>query len=386
MSASITVDDIKREFIHFMEEYHNQVLTSKNYAGCLMAVFVEQRPVNQDRIIELTGYSRTTVSLVLKEIQKIMPLKRVKIPGDRKRYYEYGVNTTEFMINFFQQLIEYYRNRVDFIPPVIEKLIRHDDPSFINFLEFLEKFHDLSILFFEITQETTDEFKEIFRSGKIDQETMTNSDPSKSSEIQAFMENLSKVPDPPVDFVKQKSMDGALLDTYLQIKNDYFAELKKNIDFGSLKNTARGIIGHELFIENRPITQEEIETSTGYQRSLISEVMNLLVDQEVVKVIKRRGDRKKYYYPNYSWDILMLGKFKRNIDHARIIKNKLKTLSEKNDNIKDESEEKSSLVTFLEKLSISYDLYANYFQIIQEKYLKTRISQVKKIIESTTRN
>ena len=72
----MNLDDIKRGFIQFMENMHGRLLFPKKYFGCMMAVFIEQKPVTQERIKELTGYSMTTISQMLNVIQMSIPLKK----------------------------------------------------------------------------------------------------------------------------------------------------------------------------------------------------------------------------------------------------------------------------------------------------------------------
>jgi hypothetical protein len=50
------------------------------------------------------------------------PLKQVKKPGIRKKYYTTGLKPRDFMLNFFKVLIDLYKDKVDFMLPIIEEL------------------------------------------------------------------------------------------------------------------------------------------------------------------------------------------------------------------------------------------------------------------------
>ena len=94
-------DEIKKEFIQFMENIHEGLLFPKNFFGCMMAVFIEQKPTTQERIEELTGYSRATISQMLKLIQINYQLKKIKEPGIRKKYYTISEYITRAFAIYF---------------------------------------------------------------------------------------------------------------------------------------------------------------------------------------------------------------------------------------------------------------------------------------------
>ncbi|MHA2222297.1 MAG: hypothetical protein ACXAAO_09615, partial [Candidatus Thorarchaeota archaeon] len=85
----MSLENIKREFIQFMEEVHGGNPYPRNFYGCLLAIIIEPEPVSQERIMELTGFSQAAVSLTIKKIQLLFPIRTIKRVGERKHYYEY---------------------------------------------------------------------------------------------------------------------------------------------------------------------------------------------------------------------------------------------------------------------------------------------------------
>ena len=113
-------DDLKKAFIHLMEKSHQNLLFPKNFFGCLMAIFIDQQPITQDRIIELTGYSKTTISQSLNLIQMNFPINKIKKPKIRKKFYSISSPPRNFMLDVFKLIIKSYEGKVDFLLPLID--------------------------------------------------------------------------------------------------------------------------------------------------------------------------------------------------------------------------------------------------------------------------
>ncbi|MFX1533676.1 MAG: hypothetical protein ACFFDI_05525 [Promethearchaeota archaeon] len=374
------LDDLKKEFIVYMENLHAHYVFPKNYFGCLIAVFIEQQPVTQERIEDLTGYSRTTISQMLKLIQVNFPLKQIKEPGKRKKFYEFNIDPTEFMINLFQRLLEFYKDKVDFLPPLIEEINPHAQKSarFLNFRNFMENFYRLSNLFFRLTSETAEEFTEMMRTGRIDASELPTLNLLRSPETLEFLQNLLKALEPSSNFDEPSSeQNNSFLKLYIEFKHKYYQEVRRNLIVGSQNLLSFNIIATELLIEQRPISQEEIETSTNFHRSIISDTLKRLQSVGLVEVIKKPGHRKKYYQTRHSWDSLMFNKFTRNVNYAEKAKGKIKTLIKQLETIKSDSNEYQSLLTFFKKIYNSFDLYEQYFHLLEAKYIKIRMQESK---------
>ena len=69
----MTLEEIKREFVSFMEAARATEPYPRNFMGCLISLLIDPTPVSQERIVELTGYSQATVSMTLQKLRLMMP-------------------------------------------------------------------------------------------------------------------------------------------------------------------------------------------------------------------------------------------------------------------------------------------------------------------------
>ena len=373
----MTLDDIKKDFINWMDKIHTGLLFPKNYFGCMMAVFIEQKPIPQDRIKELTGYSKTTISQMLKLIQVNFPLTAIKKPGSRKKYFTINIGTKEFMISFLSMIINSYKDKIDFFIPLIEELKPYTNkhPRFVNFKQFLETFHKFSTLYINLLMDTTDDFRELVEKGKIKSAYLSNIDILSSQESLNQLQNLLKPKTPPKSFSDRRILDKQLANTYMQLKNKYYQKFRENLTIArSQSEVARSIIATELLLEQRPVTQKEIEEATNFQRSTISSSLKLLLEMKMIQIIKRPSDRKKYYLAVQSWDTRTINRFKLSINYAKIMKEKISYLLEMIDDV-ETNDEKSSLIEFFNQIYYSYEQYEQYFKLLELKFLNIRLKE-----------
>ena len=119
-------DEIKREFLTTMQNISGYYTGRKELIGVFLSLYLEYDPVTQDCIMELTGYSRSTVSESLSILSKLNRIQVIKKPKDRKKYYkpfvkieDYGFLKFQNVKHFFTQLITIMN--IKFIPE-LEKL------------------------------------------------------------------------------------------------------------------------------------------------------------------------------------------------------------------------------------------------------------------------
>ena len=116
----MSIDSLKRNIIEFFESVLHTKNFPKNYFAVALAILVEQRDITQDRIIELTGYSKTTISQITNQIQMNFPLNIFKKPKNRKKYYSISVSVREFMLLIFDAISKTYRGKMEFAIPIIK--------------------------------------------------------------------------------------------------------------------------------------------------------------------------------------------------------------------------------------------------------------------------
>ena len=96
-------------------------------------------------------------------------------------------------------------------------------------------------------------------------------------------------PEPPAKRFRPRKND-----SLLDIKREYIREtLEHASPIGRKREIAA--VSLALILSADPITQEEIMEVTGYGRSTVSENLAKIEELNVLIVVKKPGDRKKYY-------------------------------------------------------------------------------------------
>ena len=105
--------EIKKEYLSIMQEISSSYTGRKELISVFLSLYLEFFPITQDHIIELTNYSRSTVSEALSILAKLNRVQIIKKPKDRKKYYkpfvkieDYGFLKFQNIKHFFTQIIE----------------------------------------------------------------------------------------------------------------------------------------------------------------------------------------------------------------------------------------------------------------------------------------
>jgi DNA-binding transcriptional regulator GbsR (MarR family) len=373
----MSLDGIKKDFVMWMDNIHTGLLFPKNYFGCMMAIYIEQEPIPQDRIKELTGYSKTTISQMLKIIRVNFPVTVIKKTGSRKKYFTIEMGTREFMLYFLTMIINSYKDKIDFFVPLIAELEPYTEkhPRFKNFKKFLETYYKFSTLFINLLVDTADDLRELIEIGKIKSSDLSDIDFLSSQENLIHIQNLLNPPATPPSFSDQRILDNQLAKIYTQLKNKYYQKFRENLTIArSQSEVARAIIATELLLEQRPVTQKEIEQATSFQRSTISSALKELLERKMIQLIKKPRDRKKYYLAVQSWDTRTINRFKLNTNYAKGMKAKIKALIEMVETASG-LDEQNSLVEFFQQIYYSYDQFEQYFKLLELKFLNIRLKE-----------
>jgi DNA-binding transcriptional regulator GbsR (MarR family) len=360
-----------------MEEKHSGLLFPKNFFGCMMAVFIEPEPITQDQIKKLTNYSKTTISQILKLLQVNFPLIQIKKPKIRKKHYTINITTREFMITFLRMFIETYKDRNDFLLPLIEEIRPYTKKhrKFQNFSEFLENSFKYSSLYLKLLTDSAEKFSTFIKTGKTEIDDDINTDLLSSPENQIFIQSLFNSPKLPTSISDQPIKDKQLSRDYIQLKNKFYQKFRENLTSATSQTAiARTILGTELLLENRPLTQEELEHVTGFQRSIISDSLKSLLNTNMIQIIKKPGDRKKYYMIVQSWDTRTINRLRLNVRYANEMKKGINEFIEMTKQI-DTGEDIKSLLAFFQDIHHSYEQFGQYFKLLEVKYLNIRLRE-----------
>ena len=294
----MTLEKIKREFVRHMETIRATDPYPRNFMGCLISIIIEPEPIGQERIVELTGYSQSTVSLTLHKLQYLMPIRTIRKRGDRKHYYFYDGSPERFVLDLWQKRVEAQAISFQMIEPMITLVSDKADrcAAFRRFADYLENLKLYLRLVDEVRNRGIEEFRNVLDKGLKQQDMMD----MKSQELTDFLDSLRNISYEPTDHTSK---------TYLQFKNEYFTSVKTNLNpLFSQAVANQMIVIHSVFLEGR-ITQEQLESSTLLPRSTISEVLTNSVKIGIIKFSKREGSRIKLYQPAISFADFILGNY-----------------------------------------------------------------------------
>ncbi|MCP4764322.1 MAG: hypothetical protein GY870_21290 [archaeon] len=375
--------DIKKKFIQFMESEHNKIGILKNYFGCLIAIMIEQpQPINQDRIEELTGYSKSVISRTLDQIRINYPLNQVKIKGERRIYYEIDVPPEKLMIYLFKHLIEYFKPSFDFVPGLIEKMEPYMDKheKFKNFRDFLLKYSNYSKNFSEIAALIPENPDKVI---------------PRTNEMQNYYDEVTKPPRTITEiYDSEPKMEEDLLNTYISIKNDFFQELlgEQAGPMSNQKTLDMAKVIFELLIEPSPLTQDDIMESTGCSKSIVSVTLKMLEMRKSVTVrkmkikkvdsdnneskiedlVKKKSStprKRKYYQSKVSFYGYQLMKFEFNFKYSQVIIEKIEQMITKIKKIEKNTEESKIVIGFFEKMREGYENYEMFMRNMENKLI-----------------
>jgi len=82
------LSSLSREFINHFGEMGSRWGINRTVGQMYALLFVSQTPLNADEMAEALGFSRSNVSMGLKELQAWRLVRQRHLPGDRREYFE----------------------------------------------------------------------------------------------------------------------------------------------------------------------------------------------------------------------------------------------------------------------------------------------------------
>ena len=270
---------LKLDYIEFISQTNKNMGFDINLSSVLFALLLEQKPISQDEIMELTGLSRGAVSGTLASLgspNSNFAVLKTRKPGDRKRYYYCPYDFAQYIRALFTVSLKTSEAFTDFVPPLLKRVeALPSEPRTEYFKELIQYLTRVLTITNRFSLESEQLVEEYFKVSVID--------PTIFERIQQDLEENVQS-----DIVIPKD------DTISKVKRDFINEMMA-LAAGLIKSKEQITIFLCLYIEPEEVNQDQIMEVTGYSRSTISEALKHLVNLETVKVIKRAGDRKKYY-------------------------------------------------------------------------------------------
>jgi DNA-binding transcriptional regulator GbsR (MarR family) len=285
----MSLEEIKREFIRYMEEVRSGEPYAKNFMGCLLAIIIEPEPVSQERIANLTKYSQATISLTLQKLQFLMPIRTVRKIGDRKHYYVHDSPPERFVLDLWQMRLKAQTIDIDQIERMIERVGENGsrNSKSVRFYNYLKNLHLYLRIVHELRNMSVAKFEQILETESFENLQVHDAKALQSGKLAKFLENL-----------RSATSD------YVGIPNPLYSQVVAN----------QLLVIHDVFLEGT-VTQKEIENSTLLPRSTISEVLTSFVKMGIIRVSKKEGSRIKLYQSAISFTDLMLSNYDQLASH-----------------------------------------------------------------------
>ncbi|MFX0124569.1 MAG: hypothetical protein ACFFAE_13135, partial [Candidatus Hodarchaeota archaeon] len=159
----------------------------------------------------------------------------------------------------------------------------------------------------------------------------------------------------------------------IEIEKDTLLDIKREFVSNMLELSSELIGGEEelisvflaMFLEDKPITQDEIMIVTRSNRTKVSQALSKMEELNIVKIIKKPGDRKKYYKGAPSIEQYGVGKLGRVQGYYAQIqmmmrKKFLPELEKVIVSEKKEIKEKNRLLRFFKENIFYYDVFIRF--------------------------
>jgi len=275
---------LKIDYLAFMEQVHGSLGFEPNLIAVLFSLLLEGDYITQDRVMELTGFSRTGVSETLKKLtdpSSSFPVLETRRPGDRRKYYYCPLGVNDYVTTFFTSATA----ASDFSEELLHEMLARLDSLGSEAPEALHLRR-----FFTYLLDTMAWIQDLLEHSRVHLERFSK-DPDYIPRFSA--EDFTAIerdhPRPSVRAFKPRKRD-----SLMEIKREYIREtLEHAAPIGRRREIAA--VSLALLLSPVPVTQEEIMEVTGYGRSTVSENLTKIEEMNALSVVKRPGDRKKYY-------------------------------------------------------------------------------------------
>ncbi len=275
---------LKVDYISFMEQIHGSLGFEPNLMAILFSLLLEGDYITQERIMTLTGFSRSTVSETLKNLidpSSKFPVLVTRKPGDRRKFYYCPLSFDEYVTIFFTSAT----SASDFTEEILQKMLTRLEMLDSNNREVkhLETFFSYLLNVVGLIQNL------LGLTGEYLQKFFKDS----NYKLEFIEDDFKSIVSNPTESIRLK-FPVRKKDSVLAIKQDYIREtLEKATPVGRSREI--GAVSLALLLAPDPVTQDEIMKVTGYSRSTVSENLAKIEELKVLHIVKKPGDRKKYY-------------------------------------------------------------------------------------------
>ncbi|MGD2200478.1 MAG: hypothetical protein PVJ38_02460 [Candidatus Bathyarchaeota archaeon] len=348
------------DYLAFMEQVHKTLGFEANLIGVLFTLLLEGDYITQDRVMELTGFSRSTVSETLKKLiapSSSFPVLSTRKPSDRRKFYYCPLDFEEYVMTFFTSAMEASYFSDEIIREMLARLDILDSQSreALHMRRFFSYLLDVVDSLQNILEYTEEHLERFFEDSSYT--------PEFTEEDLADYERKHEKPPPGTSTVGET-------DSLLEIKRDYIRETLENATpVGRRRELAA--VSLALILSPDSLNQEEIMEVTGYSRSTVSASLTSIEDLNVLRLIKKPRDRKKYYKSVLKLQGYGTQKFRiQREGYSQIIRMIDERFLPELRKISGNPIGKERMELFLEKNVRSYHLILDYIRFIHDFMLK----------------
>lgn len=149
---------LQQEFVLHFGEMGSRWGINRTVGQIYALLFLSSEPMNAEQIVERLGFSRSNVSMGLKELQAWNLVRQQHLPNDRRDYY----STPDDLWEIVRTLVRERKKRE--IDPMLSKMrsvlisadAQEDDPAYVRIRELTELIEMLTGWYDEIDRLPTD--------------------------------------------------------------------------------------------------------------------------------------------------------------------------------------------------------------------------------------
>ena len=266
---------LKIDYVQFMMQIYKLMAYDETTIGILFSLMLENY-LTVDELETLTGFTKPTLIKAVTRISNIYnetPILQTKKPASRKKYY--------------------------YCPLSLELYLKQSFISFtaatdIHLSEFISRLKSLSqtpdVIYIQRTlfflQTTIFYYRHMMKAAGDYLDNLLN-DPQIKIDFLPILDDL----EPPVIEAVDINKD----DNLLKIKQGFIQKMLETAQDLVIGNEDSIKVFLALFLEFEPVTQDKIIKVTKVNRTQVSQTLTMMEELKVLQVIKKEGDRKKYY-------------------------------------------------------------------------------------------
>ncbi|MFX1285901.1 MAG: hypothetical protein ACFFB5_19825 [Promethearchaeota archaeon] len=286
---------VKIDYVQYMMQIYSVMAYDETITGIIFALMLENY-LTADDLEVLTGFTKPTIAKALSRISIILsefPILQTKKPHNRKKYYYCPISLEPYIKHNFLAVMAASEMSLEFMPELIARLDRlsPQTPSIS---------HIRSTLLYLYT--AIYYYKEVF------------------SKSEPFLNQMLEDPDFNPNFsTLLKEIHLPLISQEITPKEDTLLNIKQDFISNMINLSTELIGGNEdlisvflaMFLEYEPVTQDELMGITKSNRTNVSQALSKMEELAVVQVVKKPGDRKKYYKGAANLETYGVGKLSR---------------------------------------------------------------------------